>query len=561
MPPEAVHPGQLGGEQGLLTRLAAPGVLRSAILVAATVLVALTWTRNVNWDEFFFLSQVHENLAGTLNRPLQTVFVHAFGWLAHVPGHEMGQMVAARLVMTLLFAGTVLSIHRISRRLAGRQAADVAVIAFLTSGFALAHGTSFRADPIAAALLMGALALMMTTRMSAWQIVAVALLSAGGLLVTVKAVFYLPAFLAAIAWRWGDRGAVLRILLAGVIALAVAVGLYAWHAAGIEAAPENQTSATAGRALSRTLLDAGLVPRKREVTLWGLLSLGAVVLALLGLIAPGSRRDRLVRLGLVLPLLLSVLFYRNAFPYFFAFITPPMMVVAAIGASRLGRGPALGALVALMLVTGAGQAGKALSEGAGLQRATLAEVHRLFPEPVPYIDHNAMVASFPREGFFMSTWGIERYRDGGQPVMAAQIARLAPPLLLANRWALHQALTSEEVQHHPMLLLPEDQDALRATYVHYSGVIWLAGRELVLGGQPETVALPIPGRYRVETDGPLEIDGAEMRDGMTLEIDGPITVSGPAGTRLRLVWSTDAPQDRNALPQGGVYAGFWQLPF
>ncbi len=536
-------------------------VMRTVAVVAATILVALAWTRNVNWDEFYFLSLVHANLDGRLDRPLQTAFVHAFGWLVHVPGHEMGQIFAARVVMTALFATTVFSIHRISRELTERDAADIAVIAFLTSGFVLAHGTSFRADPIAAAFLMGALTIIMTGRMSAWQIVVVALLSAGGLLVTIKAVLYLPAYLGVLVWRWDDRRVVLRILLAGVIGLAVAAGLYIWHAAGIVSAPSNETAANAQNAFTTTLLNAGLVPRSREAALWALLSIGAVTLALIGLMTPGSTRARLLRLSLVLPLVLSVLFYRNAFPYFFAYITPPFMVIAAVGAARLGKGRALGALVALMLATGIGQAVKALSEGAALQRATLAEVHRLFPDPVPYIDHNAMVASFPREGFFMSTWGLTRYRAAGQPVMADQLERTAPPLLLANRWALHQAMTAPHVQDYPMALLPDDQAVLRAAYVHYSGVIWLAGCEVKLGAGPETIVLPIPGRYRLESAGPVMIDGQMVTDGMTLDISTPVVATGAVNHSFRLIWNTHGAPRQNALPAGGVYAGFWRLPF
>ena len=553
---ELVNFGHAKHSHAPLPRMSTREVIRPVAVVATTIILALAWTRNVNWDEFYFLSLVHANLDGRLDRPLQTAFVHAFGWLAHVPGNEMGQIFAARLVVTALFATTAFSIHRIARELTERDAADIAVIAFLTSGFVLAHGTSFRADPIAAAFLMGALAIMMTGRMSVWQIVVVSLLSAGGLLVTIKAVLYLPAYLAVLVWRWDDRRVILRILLAGIAGLAVAAGLYLWHAAGIVSAPSNETAANAQNALTTTLLDAGLIPRSHEALLWALLSIGAVMLALLGVTAPGSTRARLVRIGLVLPLVLSVLFYRNAFPYFFAFITPPFMVVAAVGAARLGTGRALSVLVVLMLMTGAGQAVRALSDGAALQRATLAEVHRLFPEPVPYIDHNAMVATFPREGFFMSTWGIARYRAAGQPVMADQIERTAPPLLLANRWALHQAMTAPHVQDHPLLLLPDDQAVLRAAYVHYSGVIWLAGSEVKLGTGPETIVLPIPGRYRLESTAPVMINGQKLTDGMTLQISAPVVVKGAANHSFRLIWHTSAAPRQNALPPGEVYAGF-----
>ncbi|MEM1088619.1 MAG: hypothetical protein AAGH90_12910, partial [Pseudomonadota bacterium] len=114
-------------------------VVRGAILLGFALLVVLSWTRNVNWDEFYFLSRIHEHLAGRLETPMQTFHVHLFGWLAHIPGTEMIQIFVARLCMTGLFAWTAWSIHRIATQLGDRRTADIAVLAFLTSGFALAH--------------------------------------------------------------------------------------------------------------------------------------------------------------------------------------------------------------------------------------------------------------------------------------------------------------------------------------------------------------------------------------------------------------------------------------
>ncbi|MES0827008.1 hypothetical protein [Ruegeria sp. SCP11] len=539
--------------------LTSSGVVRGAILVGFALLVVLSWTRNVNWDEFYFLSLIHDNLAGRLETPMQTFHVHAFGWLAHVPGNEMMQIFVARLCMTGLFTWTAWSIHRIATHLCDRRAADIAVLAFLTSGFALAHGTSFRADPIAAACLMGALSIMMTGRMSLWQIITVAILSALALLVTIKAALYLPAFLGALVWR-SDRIAVAgRIVLAGMIALAITAGLFALHVSALPAPPEASTVDNASAAASKTLVQSGFFPRSETALLWAVLSLGPITLAAIGMLRAGSLRRGIMLVSFALPLLASVIFYRNAFPYFFPYIVPPLMVVVAFGAMRVGRGPLLASIIALSLVSGTWQGMKALGENAGLQRATIAEVHRLFPEPVHYIDHNAMISTFPRELFFMSSWGIESYHGVGEPVMAAYLEKHAPPLLLTNRWALHQTMTASEITDLPYTLLPDDQAVLRASYVHYSGTIWLAGLEMTLGSETTAHALPIPGRYRLESPVALIIDGRRVSGGDIIEGSGVVTISGPVGTEVRLIWHTDAVQDEGALPHGWLYAGFWRL--
>ncbi len=558
MPPEATQSGATPATNPS-DMLTSSGLVRGTILIGFALLVVLSWTRNVNWDEFYFLSLIHENLAGRLETPMQTFHVHAFGWLAHVPGNEMMQIFVARLCMTGLFAWTAWSIHRIATHLGDRRTADIAVLAFLASGFALAHGTSFRADPIAAACLMGALSIMMTGRMSFWQIIEVAVLSALALLVTIKAALYLPVFLGALVWR-SDRIAVAgRIVLAGMISLAITAGLFALHVTSLPAPPEASALDNASAAASKTLVQSGFFPRSGTALLWAVLSLGPITLAAIGMLRAGSLRRGIMLVSFALPLLASVIFYRNAFPYFFPFIVPPLMVVVAFGARCVGRGPLLAGLIALSLVSGTWQGMKALGENAKLQRATIAEVHRLFPEPVYYIDHNAMVSTFPRDLFFMSSWGIEGYRSVGEPVMAAYLEKHAPPLLLTNRWALHQTMTAPEITNLPHALLPEDQAVLRASYVHYSGVIWLAGLEMTLGSETTARALPIPGRYRLESPVALMIDGRRVSDGDIIEGGGMVAISGPVGTDVRLIWHTDAVQDEGALPHGRLYAAFWRL--
>ncbi len=542
-----------------MERLAAPDRIRGAVFIVFSALLLLAWTRNVNWDEFFFLSHVHAYLNGRLDRELQTFFVHAFGWLEAVPGHEMGQIFAARLLMTACLAVTVFSIFRIARAFANRRAAWVTVLAFLTSGFVLPHGTSFRADPIATCLLMSALAILLIGRLALWQLVVLAMLCAFALLATIKSVLYLPAFLGAIIWRAGEPGALWRILLAGFAGLGIAALLFLWHSQLIETPPGREAMSSATGAFNTVLLDNSIFPRWRELVLWTVLSLALVALVLIGLVGAGSPRRGAVFIMMLLPFLVSAVFYRNAFPYFFPFIVPPMVVVAAVGASRVKSGVALGALVALMVGTGTWQAAKSFSEGSEVQRRTLSEVHRLFPEPVPYIDHNAMISSFPRDGFFMSSWGVLKYRSKGQPMMADIIDKTHPPLLLANRWALHSAMTNPDAPDHPLYLFPADAEILRNTYVHYSGVIWLAGQDMKLEDVPLEVEMHVPGRYRLETDGPVVIDGVPHHDGDVLNVTDPLRISGRPDQALRLIWDTSTPLGDDPLPAGGVYAGFWKL--
>ncbi|MEP5730543.1 MAG: hypothetical protein ABJL67_14365 [Sulfitobacter sp.] len=533
--------------------------IRLALLAAIVLMAAMAWTRNINWDEFYFLSHVHAQLDGRLDRPLQTVFVHAFGWLSAVSGTEADQIAIARLVMLVFFSGTCLALHRIAATLTNAPCADIALLAFVTSGFAIAHGGSFRADPMAAGLLMGAVAIMMISRMGPFQMIAVALLSAFALLVTVKSALYLPVYIAALIWRWNDRSLVMRCLASGILALAIAAAIYVWHASGITPAEQAGTGDNLVEAASVTLGGSGFLPRWPEVSLWLMFSVGAVLLALAGLYCAPSTRLRILLVLFAAPLL-SVVVYRNAFPYFFPFAVPALMVAVAFGAQAL-RGTLIFKLaLVLMLASGVIQSQRALSEGNAAQHATLSEIHRLFPQPVPYIDQNGMLASYERLGFFMSTWGIATYRAAGQPVFADLIAQGQPPLLLANRAELYTAMRPDQANGTFLGLLEEDARVLRETYVHYAGVIWLAGLDVTLTDTSTTTSLKIAGDYRVETDGPLIVNGEHVENGDVVPFGTtPVEIQGTPGTEVRLIWNTPVTTPQKHLPETDLYAGFWRL--
>ena len=533
--------------------------IRLAILCAFAAMAAMSWTRSINWDEFYFLSHVHAHLDGRLDRPLQTVFVHAFGWLAGVSGHEVDQIVAARLVMLGFFAASCVALHKIATALADKTSADVAVLAFVTSGFAIAHGSSFRADPMAAGLLMGAVAIMMTTRMSILHVLAVAVLSALALLVTVKSALYLPVYIAALVWRWGERGIILRCLGAGVVALVIAAVVFSWHASGITAGVGAGAKDNLGEAARVTLGGSGFLPRWPEVSLWMLFSIGALVLAAASLHAATNNRFRAVLVLFAFPIL-SVVLYRNAYPYFFPFAVPALMVAVAVGSQALRGGLLWRLAVVLMLAGGFMQTQRASSEGNALQQATLSEVHRIFPEPVTYIDQNGMVSSFERVGFFMSTWGIATYRAAGRPVFAELIERHQPPLLLANRAELHAALRPQEGETQALGLLVEDARTLRNSYVHHAGAIWLAGDDIMLSEGRGVAELPFAGEYRIESIKPVTLKGRLVVPGDVVSLEGgAVEIQGTPGTTVRVIWHTRAGPSQVTLSETGLYAGFWRL--
>src|SRR6188474_1897459 len=92
------------------------------VLITAALTVALgaykvflvRWL-NVNWDEFFFLNHVYALTRNELTLVLQGAYTHLFTWLTRLPGNEIDQISAARLIMVVLLILTAYLVWRLAR--------------------------------------------------------------------------------------------------------------------------------------------------------------------------------------------------------------------------------------------------------------------------------------------------------------------------------------------------------------------------------------------------------------------------------------------------------------
>lgn len=461
--------------QGGGDRLARPLLL--AIAVALVLQFRLIFVQGVNWDEFLFLSKIYQFEQGMLPRALQTFYVRPLIWLTAVPGGEIAQIRVGRMIAFACELVTMAAIFAIGRRIALPSAAALAALAYLGAGFVFQHGASFRADPIAAALLMGATWIIACSRLRAPHMAGVAFLMALAGLVTVKSIFYAPVLAGLAWWRWRDSGLSRRMFLsflaAAIAAIAIFGLLYAWHEAGLAKADIASSKAMMGNAYSHTML-AGLFPQLGFVQLFVARAPVATALILGALILCMMRRranlPALTALGLAAPLA-TLAFYGNALPYFYAFILPPLFVLSApLLALAIRR---YGIVFPLLLVM-ANIAYLYLAMPKQVQERQsflISHIQRMFPEPVPYFDACSMIASYPKDNVFMSAWGMENYRARGRPEFAQLIRERNPRFLIANHVAFGAALngTPSDVR-----LLPEDEAAIRKHFRHYWGPVWIA---------------------------------------------------------------------------------------
>src|SRR5690606_15520439 len=93
------------------------------VLIAAVALlhVPLVFRRNINWDEFRFLSDIYSYQQSLLASSMQTFHVHLLSWLPGIGVNEIDQVFAGRIAYYLLLLGCVALIYRIALELVSRR--------------------------------------------------------------------------------------------------------------------------------------------------------------------------------------------------------------------------------------------------------------------------------------------------------------------------------------------------------------------------------------------------------------------------------------------------------
>lgn len=551
--------------------------LIAALLLAKLHLVFLL---NLNWDEYNYLSNVYSYGWGTLSSPWQTFHAHLFGWLRAVPGYEIGQIFVGRTVAWVLSIGCALLTYALGRRFLGRTAALFAVLCYLSFCYLIEHGTSFRPDTLSAPMFLAALYLV-SNRSSQRTTLAAGALLALSMMITIKSVLFAGVaglvVLLARPRQGAGRAGWRREATLALTFLVTLAALWSWHRSGLVPAEPGAAGTYLKSSASKVFLTHGFFPRwhyfakslRLDALAWLLLATGAS-LAIRQAFSnrPELRRRALTLLVFALPLA-TLLIYRNAFPYYYVFILSPAVILCGVSlealleAARARGSRLLGLLATVLVLAVAGQGITHYLRNAYdqnlHQKALLETVHHMFPEPVPYVDRCAMVASFPKVGFFMSTWGIEKYRAAGRLVMADLLREEQPRFLIANVPSLYLFLPETTLARLRFSLLPEDREVLRRNFIPYWGLLYIAGKDLPLEeGAATSFEILVSGPYTVATDGSAELDGEAVSSGDVVQLaQGPHTATAVAGaSRLILRWGEKLYRPSEPPPSRPLFIDF-----
>lgn len=533
----------------------------AALALMAALHLDIALNRAVNWDEFFHYSQVRTFRAGGWLDPLQTLHARLFAWAAELPGNAVEHIRAIRPVIYGFVLLAALAIFLMAERFAARGPALTCALLYLSSGFVLQHGASFRADAMVAALLMAALALLLRVRLGAAAIVAIGLLCAIATLETIKAVLYAPAFLG-IAWlRWAESGYDRRTMarLAAVPAAAVALFglLYLAHGQALGDAAAASEAATQVVARSgRKMFALGGLPYYVFILKAALLALVFAVCVVIapGLIARrgGSGARKVALAGLWLPICVLG-FYHNTAPYFYVFILPPVAVACAPAAAWLIERYSLRALACLLAVSGLAVWAIEDRQAQSKQRAVLGAAEAIFAGPVAYFDFPAMLGGWPKANHFMTPWGQDAYLGGGAPSFRAIMQARTVPLVVEIEPMFERLYAGAGPTPY---FLPADAAALRENYVSFWGPFRLAGREVPAGAPARTTEFLVPGPYTV-VGGAVLLDGRRLAPGSVVPIArGPHALRAIGPEDARLIWGDRLREPASPPPDPPYWAEF-----
>lgn len=504
-------------------------------LVGKFILILLT---PINQDEFFYLSRVHDYMNTRLTDPFQNFHVYFFQWVTAVSTNEVSQIKACRMVMYLFFSGTCFFIYLIGKDFSNTSGGFFSVLCYISFIFTTINGAGFRSDTIPIFLFLFSLYNLLKNDLSVFFQILSGLAMAVAVLLTLKSAIYLIVFAVLIIVKLFFYRLTKKKLLLGIIfPLSFVVGfalLYKLQSlafitpALLIPSVSQETLAsiktlnhTAGDAYSTFVLFDKIFPQfdffkltlKLDWLIWLCLFIGIIINVYEFFKNHHSFKN--TTLFILLVPLFSILFYRNAFPYFYLFITPTATVLCGYAIWKLTlkieNKPFY--MIFLSLISGLiffnsynTTLGIFIQSNVKIQNQTLDVIHRMFPKPVPYIDGCSMVSSFPKAGFFMSSAGMRGYLKRNKPVMRQLLQKKRPLFLLANVPHLNLNFNNPPKSDTGLALLEADWLTLKSNFVHHWGDIWVIGKQIKFPDKhtPQKTTIIIPGFYTPSE--PISID-------------------------------------------------------
>ena len=553
------------------------------ILLGLSLKFYLLFRCPVNQDEFLYLSGVHAYERGALSLTFQSLHVHFFGWLDAFSNNEVTQVMVARSVMFLFFLGTCAYLFLLGLCFLHVLGALFCVLCYIAFLFTITNGASFRSDTVATFLSMLALYQFVVKEESPASNALAGLAMALACLFTIKAGMYLILFIPLSLIRLRASQNSLRSLKhTSYFAVALILGfiaIYGLHAATFPDSNLGNQAGFLGSTFSTFItferffpaLEYFLLTLRTDRVIWLLMLFGFCVYVFDLLRRKHYVKGHAAYLLIMLVPLLSLLIYRNAYPYFYVFLMPSATLFCGYGFCRListvkQANQRLSIILASVLTILVFQnfilfwpfLSRRAAQTTAAQHDLLSEIHKMFPDPVPYIDGCSMVSSFPKVGFYMCSADMGRYLEANEPIIKRMLAQKKPVFLLANVPHLDLRCEGPPVSVRGQSLMKEDWAALKSCFIHHWGPIWVAGKRFDVGSEDAIRPFEIiPGPYTVEGGADFLIDGTLHHSGDVMQLkQGTHTIQvQSAGVTIKLRWGEHLYRPKKRLNAADFFLG------
>lgn len=500
------------------------------ITIIFSINLFLVFRININWDEFYFLARIYSFKAGTLDNLFQSFHVYIFYFLTFIGENEIHQILIARIIMLVLNISTIILIYKISKVFFSKTVSYLVVLNIASLYSFLRYGPGFRADGVILFLVTLSLYFLVKHEKKIYMVLA-GLIAGLSFVITMKFIFHLGGLVICMGlyYFYYNRKYKNQIIIFLISSCLTVIFIILLHFIAIHnAVPFHIDMDSKGvlknlhHTFDKVILTSKFFPRifffKRAMItdfLFVLFSFLGTCIYLINIKENIRSNNKIIFIMSTFFPVLSILFYRNAFPYYYCLIFPLfglfsgyffrliLNVINKLGYKKGYRLFYVFFVIAFALTIFYFNLEK--RDELSYQKQVVETVHKMYPEPVVYIDRCSMIPSFPKVGFFMSTWGLENYRERKIPLLKKLIRKYEPKLLIANSPGLINTKKNN-------LIFKEDKEVLFSSYVKYWGPLYVPGKKFeVLNGNEEIIFTNfIPGNYLLTSNNKVAVNGVEI---------------------------------------------------
>jgi hypothetical protein len=515
------------------------------LLIIATLIskFILNLKFSINLDEFHYLSYVYQYKDENLNEYFGTFHALLFAPFLLKSSNEIITIVEIRTFLFFLFLGNCYFTYYVSRVFLDRLSSLFATLCYISFSYVYFNASSFRYDSLCSFLFLFSLFLLCKLKYKNSVIATCALLLSISLMLTIKSIFHVlcfSAFFFTFSLTVQSAKLISKKLSLFIIALSIIyLVLNLLYGALAFNNPfkyfliiENTIKETYPKFIVTSSTPKNimflLISLRQDFLIWAMIALGGVCFFRKYCIT--NFKNLLLWLSL-LSTLIFLIFYRNTFPYFYLFIMSPPIIFTGfcisalrdkIVSSKSKISDLILSLILLMIFSlNILNFKLGYSTDNAYEKQLVDVVHRIYPEPVNYIDGCSMISSFNKVGLFTSSAGMEAYLSNNTPIFRSLLLSKVCSFLIVNTEVLDLSKTkSESVSIRGHSLLKDDWEVLNDNFIQYWGLIYTPGKVFEFNDTDlnKEFDILIPGIYTVESENPVIINGLHFISGETINL-------------------------------------------